>query len=401
MIHRNINYLISTVATMGFACAQSLYYVGDEAQESLPLKWTVGSNVIYDNNIVPIGVKEEAWSVNPYLQASMTNVSPQTTIDLYARVGVIYFLTDLTNAGADDTFPQARLGFDLLHNVNSRVRLASRNSFAYEFEPDYAQGFSSPRGSDPYILWSSDNSIGYRWTARLGSYTGLTVGGLDTDNEIASRFSYELYHNMRYQLTQRTVLVAGYRYSDWSGDQQDSTNHFITGGFEHRLSPTEILTASAGVQLREVEGADNSTSPFAEAAYSAKLNTRVTVRGFARYSIEDFDTVQLVGTDLFQYADQQVLRVGINGSYALTPRLSAFGGLDYITTAFDDGNQLGGALTDSGRSENVFNASLGLRATINTALTGECAVNFTDSGSDFAQREFDRVRVSAGVNYSF
>ncbi len=407
-MNHSLKYLFSSVATLGFACAQSLYYTGDEAQESLPLKWTVGSNVIYDNNLVPIvpagqpGFEESAVSVNPYAQVSLTNVSPQTTLDFYARVGVIYFLTDSETPGADDTFPSARLGFDLIHNMNSRVRFSSRNSFAYEFEPDYAQGFSSPRGVDPYTLWSSDNSIGYRFTERLGTYTGFTLGGLETDFNLASRFTWEVYEQLRYQFNQRTVLTAGYRYTQWSGDQQDSTNHFITGGFEHRLSPTSIVVASAGVQLRDVDGTDDGgTSPFFEMALTSKLNSRVSVRAFTRYSVEDFDTVQLIGADPFQFADQQVLRIGVNGSYALTPRLSAFGGLDYINTSFDQGANLNGGAGVTGLSEDVINASIGLRATINPALTGECALNYTDSGSDFLGRDFDRMRISAGVSYTF
>lgn len=408
-MNHSLKYILSSVATLGFACAQSLYYQGDEAQDSLPVKWTVGGNVIYDNNLIPIaqpgqpGFEEDAWSVNPYASVSLTNVSPQTTIDFYARVGVIYFLTDSEVPGADDTFPSARLGFDLIHNLNSRVRFSSRNSFAYEFEPDYAQGFSTPRGLDPYMLWSSDNSVGYRWTERLGSYSGFTIGGLESEIDIASRFSWDLYHQMRYQLSKRTVLTGGYRYTQWSGDQQDSTNHFITGGFEHRLSPTTIAVVNAGVQLRDVDGAaDSGASPFFECALNSQLNTRASVRAFTRYSVEDFDTVQNIGVNSFQFADQSVLRIGINGTYALTPRLSAFGGLDYINTAFDDGNQLGGGvLTATGLQEDVINVSLGLRATINPAVTGECTINYTDAGSDFAGRDYDRMRLSAGVSYTF
>jgi hypothetical protein len=407
-MNHSLKYFLSSVATIGFACAQSLYYVGDEAQESLPIKWTVGSNLIYDNNVVPVnapgqpGFEESAVSVNPYAQVSVTNVSPRTTLDFYARIGAIYFLTDSETPGADKTFPNARLGFDLNHNLNSRVRFSSRNSFAYEFEPDYAQGFSSPRGIDPYTLWSSDNSIGYRFTERFGSYSGFTVGGLESDFALASRFTWELYEQLRYQFSRRTVLTAGYRYSQWSGDQQDSSNHFITGGFEHRLSPTSILVASAGAQIRDVDGTDEGgTSPFLEMALSSQLNSRTTVRAFTRYSVEDFDTVQVIGGDPFQFADQQVLRIGVSGTYAITPRLSAFGGFDYINTSFDDGSNLNGGTGTTALQEDVINVSVGLTATINTALSAQCAFNYTDSASDLLGRDFDRMRLSVGMSYAF
>jgi hypothetical protein len=413
-MNHKLKYLFTSVASLGVACAgQSLYYSGDAEKESLPLKWTVGSNVIFDNNLIPtipsgqVGSEENAVSISPYAQVTLTNVSPQTTIDLYARVGVIYFLTESDVPAADDTFPSARVGFDVNHNFNSRVRFTSRNSYSYEFEPDYSQGLSAPRGQDPYTLWSSDNSVGYRFSERFGSYTGFTIGGLDSAIDIASRFTWDVYEQLRYQLDKRTVLTGGYRYSQWSGDQQDSTNHFITGGLEHRFSKTSIMLANAGIQLRDVDGTDDAgASPFFEVAVDTKLNSRASVKSFTRYSVEDFDTVQSVGGNSFQYANQQVLRIGINGSYSLTPRLSLFGGVDYINTAFDDGTELVAPFgKDSGKKEDVLNLSLGLRAKINPALTGECVINFTDSSSDFKSatftRDFDRTRISAGVNYTF
>jgi hypothetical protein len=413
-MNHSINYLFSTAFTCGIVCAgQGLYYTGDVEKESLPIKWTLGSNIIYDDNLVPTvpsgsGFEESAVSINPYAQLSLTNVSPQTTIDLYARLGVIYFFTDSETPGADDTFPSARVGFDINHNFNSRVRFSSRNSLAYEFEPDYSRGFSTPRGVDPYTLWSSDNSIGYRFTERVGTYTGLVVGGLESDVDIARRFTWEVYEQLRYQYSKRSVLTAGYRYSQWSGDQQDSTNHFVTGGIEHRLSSTSIVVASAGAQFRDVDGTDDDggASPFFEMALNSQLNSRVSVRAFTRYSVEDFDTVQVVGADPLQFADQQVLRIGVSSSYELTPRLTAIGGIDFVSTDFNDGTNLNNPTDkDSGKSEEVINVSLGLRATINPALSGECILNYTDSTSDFSSatftRDFDRMRLSVGVNYTF
>ena len=39
-----------------FSCvsAQSLYYVGQNTSETIPLTWVVGANVIWDNNVTPV-----------------------------------------------------------------------------------------------------------------------------------------------------------------------------------------------------------------------------------------------------------------------------------------------------------------------------------------------------------
>ena len=399
-------FAFAAVATFGVACAQGLYLVNDDSSVNSPIRWTVGVSAVYDDNINPgviagDGSNEDAWSINPYVGASFTSKNPQTTIDFYARAGVNYYLTESELDGADDTTGNARIGFDLTHNINERLRFTSRNFIAYEMEPEYAYGVSNQRGIDPYTFWSTDNSVGYRWTERVGSYTGFSLTGYSGDAANGDRDSWSVYHQMRYVTSPRSTLTAQYRYSEWSGDASESQNHYWTVGLEHRLSSTSIVVLNGGVQVRDVDGGDSSTSPYFEVALNNRVNTSFSIRGFARYSVEDLDTIRRIGATDFEFSDQQVLRVGLTGEYALTPRLSGFGGIDYITTAFDGGNEIGGALTAGGAEEDLVNLYVGLRAKISDQLTGECSINYTDSTSDSADRDYDRLRLSAGVSYSF
>ena len=78
---------------VGSASAQGLYYIGTEAQESIPLKWVVGANVIYDDNVSPGYSSERKFvGLNPYVGLSFVSITPQTTWDVYARLGLIYYL---------------------------------------------------------------------------------------------------------------------------------------------------------------------------------------------------------------------------------------------------------------------------------------------------------------------
>ena len=122
-----------------------------------------------------------------------------------------------------------------------------------------------------------------------------------------------------------------------------------------------------------------------------------------RYGIEDYDTIRNVGLTSYEYNDQRTLRIGLNGDYALSPRLSLFGGVDYISTNFDKGLIVSGtgAPTDEGATEDILNLYIGLRAKFTDTLTGECSINYTDSASDFLGNDYDRLRLSMGVNYSF
>jgi hypothetical protein len=398
---------VAGIASLASASAQGLYYAGQEANETIPLTWAVGASMIWDNNVTPLvtpdkpGFEDEAWSINPYVQANFTNVDPQTSVNFYARAGANYYIDSLEAQGADETIPNMRLGFDYNHSASARLRFSSRNFLAYEMEPEFAVGISNDRTVNPYFLYTTDNAVGYRWTERVGSYTGFGFTGYFGDAQFADRKSWNLYHQMRYQFNQRTVLTSQYRYMAWTGDANSSTNHFITGGTEYRLSQNSVFVGSAGVQFRSVDNGDNSSSPFLEASVRSQMNSAFSIRAFTRYSMEDFDTIQFVGANIFEYSNQQVMRLGVTGEYRLTPRVTGFGGLDVVHTMYDGGNQLNGNGKDSGRTEDLINAYIGLRTQLTNELTGDCTINYTDSTSDFQNNDYDRLRLSVGASYTF
>ena len=235
---------LAAVSAIGAANA-SLYYVQDEAQESLPLKWTVGVNLTWDDNVNPTavgpGADDEALSINPYVGLSFVSITPQTTWDVYARVGAIYYFDEPEALGSEDIYAQARAGVNFTHRVSERLRFSSRNFISYELEPDYSYGYSTSRQVGEYLYWQTDNAVGYRWTERLATYTGFTLSDLDYDSSVpnADRFIWTIYHQFRYQVSPQTVATAEYRYSEASGDgvASDSQNHYVLVGAEHRFSP--------------------------------------------------------------------------------------------------------------------------------------------------------------------
>jgi hypothetical protein len=77
----NLSAVTCCLLLAGAASAQSLYYVGSEAQESLPLKWVVGMSAFYDDNVNAggFGPEEGSFGLNPYVGLSFVNITPQTT----------------------------------------------------------------------------------------------------------------------------------------------------------------------------------------------------------------------------------------------------------------------------------------------------------------------------------
>ena len=415
---------VAGAAALSSAHAQGLYYSGDEHKESLPLKWIVGADVVFDDNVNPtaigVGSGESGTSINPYVGVTFISISPQTTWDVYARLGLVYYF-DQPSGLQDDTYTQSRVGVDFTHNFSERLRFASRNFIAYELEPDYSYGFATSRQTGEYFYWQTDDSLGYRWTERFATYTGIQLTGLYYDSSVpnSDRFTWQPYIQGRYQLSPQTVLTADYRYAQTSGDgaASDATDHYLLAGIEHRFSATTILIARAGAQFHEVDsaGSDNSVSPYVELALNSQINTRFSVRSFLRYGLENYDTVRAVPNTVlppaltYEFDSRETLRLGVAGEYAISPRFSLFGGLDYIPSNFEDGRLVnppavlppGVSATAGGYSEDIFNGYIGLSVKFNDYLYGTLSYNHTTSSSDLLGGDYDRNRVSVGLRAEF
>jgi hypothetical protein len=392
--------------------AQGLYYIGSESDEPLPLKWVVGASLIYDDNVnagfaVAGADEEDSFAINPYVGLSFVTITPQTTWDVYGRLGTIYYFD--APDGTDDFNSQSRAGINLTHRFSERLRFSSQNFISYEMEPDYSYGYASTRSNGEYFFWQADNSLGYRWTERLATYTGLRLSGTDYGSDVANndRFTWEGYNQFRYQFSPQTVLTMDYRYGETSGNDlaSDSTNQFLLLGAEHRFSANTIGIVRAGAQFRDVDQGTDSTSPYLEAAFNWQATEALRLRSYARYGIEDYDTVQSFPTGAVEFSDRRTLRFGVSGEYVLNPMVSLFGGLDYIPTRYQDGKLVGviGAPPPStaDADEDIINAYIGVSYRLSDLLTASASYNFTDSSSDFDNRDYTRNRISIGVSAEF
>lgn len=413
-----LSTLAIATATIGVGQA-SLYYIPGEAQESLPLRWTVGVNATWDDNVNPtvpsgaVGHEDEVFSVNPYVGLTFVSITPQTTVDVYARLGAIYYFDEPEAIGSDDFYYQARAGVNITHRVNERLRFSTRNFIAYELEPDYSYGFATSRQLGEYLYWQTDNSVGYRWSERFATYTGFTLTGLDYDNNVRNqdRFTWSLYNQFRYQLTPQTVLTLDYRYAhtDADGLAADSESHYVLVGAEHRFSPNTIFVGRVGAQFRESDRKGDQTSPFVEAVLRSQINEQFSIRAFARYGIEHYDTVRTVaGVGTFDFTDRRTLRLGVSSEYEISQMLTLFGGLDYIPATFDDGRNVaaGGVPSSvSGFDEDIFNAYIGVSVKFTDYLFGTLSYNYTHSSSDFDSAfyagDYTRNRVNVGIRAEF
>ena len=392
----------------GSASAQGLYLydANSDAKESLPLKWVVGANAIYDSNASPgYGPQKSSFALNPTLGLSFVSMTPQTTWDVYAKLGLIYYFDP--PAGVNDFNSQSRIGINVTHRFSERLRFSSHNFISYELEPDYSYGYASSRAQGEYLFWASDNAIGYRWSERFATYTGLLLSGTTYQHSQNSDiFTWQVYNQFRYQIYSPTVLTFDVRYAEstLSGVASDSSDQYYLVGAEHRFSPGTIGILHAGLQLHDVKGGSNSSSPYVEFAVNSQTTQQLMIRSYARYGIEGYNTVQNdphTGHAV-EFDNRQTLRFGVSGEYALSPKLSLFSGIDYLPTTYASGREVAAPHASvADMKESIFNAYIGASLKFNDYLTGTLSYNYTHSSSDIPYQVYDRSRISLGLSSEF
>ncbi len=403
---RKFPFLFLAVLINHAIAAEGLYYTGTEAQESLPIKWLFGANAIYDDNVSAGSFtstgSDSSLALNPNAGVSFTSLTPQTTWDVYGKFGLIYYF-DAPESLNDDTFSQSRLNASVTHRFSERLRFMSRNFVANELEPEYSYGIASSRSGKEYFSWMTDDSIGYRWTERLGTYTGIRFSGnrFDTDGENSNDSTkIEGYEQFRYQLTPQSVLTSEYRYSqtNGSGVASDSTDQYFIVGVDHRFSPNTIGIFKTGLQLRDVNDGGSSSNPYLEIALQSQINQQFRLGAYTRYSAESNDTV----LGLLDYEDRRALRIGANANYILSEDVSLFSGTDLIFSNYMNGRNVNDNTYGPDKYENNLNAYIGCSYKLTDYLICKLSYTYTQTFTDISDaREYVRNRISLGLSAEF
>jgi hypothetical protein len=391
--------------------AEGLYYTGTEAQESLPIKWSLGANAIFDDNVAAGSStdSDSSMAVMPNLGVSFTSNTPQTTWDVYGKLGLIYYF-DAPESLSDDTFSQSRLNASFSHNFTERLKIMSRNYVANELEPDYSYGSASGRTGNENFTWMTDNSVGFRWTERIGTYTGLRFSGLRVDTEEAinnnDRTTIEAYEQFRYQLSPQSVLTSEYRYAQTDGSDfaSDSTDQYFLVGVDHRFSPNTIGIFKTGAQLRDVDKGDGGLGPYLEIALQSQINQQFRLGAYTRYGAEVNSTVLRDDEgNNYDYEDLRVLRVGGNGRYTVSKDLSLLAGGDFIFSNYMDGRVANTSNTyGPDKYETNLNGYVGLSYKLTDYLFGNFYYTYTQTFTDISdEREYDRNRITLGLSAEF
>lgn len=303
----------------------------------------------------------------------------------------------------DDLFYNARLLFNISHSFSRRTTLANNFYVTYEIEPNYSAGVTAGRRAGQYVYGYNSTTLAYAWSQRVKTTTGYTVDGIKyvEDDEIGSyedRFSHTFSQQISYALSRRTALIAEYRFrfTDYRDTPQfvageeyinpDYTSHYILVGVDRAWSDRLTSSIRAGVELYESDRTSEA-SPYIEGSINYAVSRRTNVRWYLQAGHD--------GSELGFYNSRYSYRTGIIASHQITKRLNGYGGIHYVHSDFD---AAGGG---ESINEDELNASLGLTYNFWQNLSLDANYSYTTVASDEAFRDYDRHRVSVGLNATF
>ncbi|MFP6880710.1 MAG: hypothetical protein VCA34_07160, partial [Roseibacillus sp.] len=166
----------------------------------------------------------------------------------------------------------------------------------------------------------------------------------------------------------------------------------------------------AGGQHYNIDGGGDGWSPYVEATVRTALSEAASVRAFVRYGIEDrnrsIPTHDCAGPQVLGvYEERKVSRLGAQGSYVVSPKLTAFAGVNVVLIEYDSevglGNPFLGLEAPGSLSDAIVNFNIGASYEVldNLFVTG--SYNYSNSSSDADIRDYDRHRVQMGVQSAF
>lgn len=385
-----------TVLASGAAHAQGLFNVtpNEGVKESLPLKYTVTAGLGWDDNVTPTAQEgESALFSNLGIGANFASITPQTVFDVNAFLGATHYWQGIDVPGVSDQNYQSRLVLNVAHNINPRLRVSSRNFVNYGLEPDYNYGFANDRSSKEVLYLSTDNAVGFQWSERVGTFTGISYNTLQNDSavSISDRDMLTAYNQIRYVGTEQTVYTMDYRYA-WANNAvaDDAQIQTLLFGFEHRLSELSLLTARVGASMRSLDGGGDSTSPTFELAYNNQVTELFKLRAISRLGFEEYGTTAGAGA----YEENQTMRLSLAGDYNLSKNLIFTGGVNYVHSEYT-----GGALPED--ELDLINAHVGVTLKLENNMDVTLTYNWTDSSAEIVGTDYTRNRIQVGLSYTF
>lgn len=386
------------------AYGQSLYTLAGPVglEESLPLKWTFNVAGGYDDNVNSSNFnKQESAFINTDIGVSLANYDAVTQYSFSAKLGGIFYLKDL-DGNTNETLSNSTLAANLSHSFDQTLRYNGSVSFAWQPEPNYANGIANSRRDGDYIYVYVASSLSKAWTTRYSTTAGASFSMIDYQEDSAktdNRQYVNLNFDNRYKWTERLALSI-----NWNGSYcereygNDEISNFVLAGIEYAVAQNTSATLRVGPQFKNVEHQGTRTYPSAEFGLNHRMTDRFSMGMFIRYSNEATNTY--VPNSDSSYYSNETWRVGVTSTLQLTHRVSLNAGVNLISSDYSRPSS-----TSIGDTKTLtVNATAGVKLMLTNVLALTAQYSYTNgsySGYTYPMPDYNRNVFSFGMNYSF
>lgn len=393
--------MISAAVLLATAQApgQGLLTIGQRADypQNVPLTFNVTAGGGYDRIDYGPGIEDvDSFFTYGGVGVLYGHDDRVTQWNIGADFGALYYFDD---AGLEDDLDyNARVSFNIAHRLSRRLSVSDNLYFTYETEPDYGVGASSGRRAGQYVYGYNNLAVSYAWSERVSTTTGYVVEGIrytDSDElgEFEDRVSHTFSQQVSYALSRTTDLVGEYRYriTDYRNTPDgevnpDYTSHFILAGVDQAWSERTNVSFRAGAEIYESDRTDE-TAPYAEGSIAYAVSRQTTARFYGQIGFD--------ASELGSYDSRYSYRTGIVADHQFTSRLAGSAGVHYVHSDYEGNDRI-----ESGTQDEV-NASVGMSYNFWSNLSLDANYSFTTISSDTEFSDYDRHRVSLGLNATF
>lgn len=383
----------------GSAHAFSLYDTAPAVglPQSHAIKYNSYVRMGYDSNMDASYTKETASCyVNAGMGASYADFESVNKISYRFNLGATKYLKESESSGKS-MFADCGLSASLAHSISARSTYMATLSLTYSPEPDYASGISASRRQGDCLYWAFSNSynqsIDARWSWNVNaSYSG----NLYSETEYKS--DDRQYLNCSAGLSYRASALLSYRAAfsyrfDMRDEGYNSDNYTLSFGFSRSLDPVSSCSGSLGLQTKLIHG-DTILSPNLNLGYNRKVTEGLSMNTYLTLSNENVDTYRMGGN----YLSDMTWRVGVSGSYTLSPDVAFNFGISLVRSQYTRGTR---GMSDE--TSTTLNPSVGMSYHFSNDLIGSINYSYTLYNKDRSgdSYEYNRHNISTGLTYTF
>ena len=350
----------------------------------------------YDDNVgtSSVGTQSSAFtSANVILD--YTFGEPRLQIALNAGAGGTYYYEKIS--GVQDYDIDLRGALGITYKASPRLTLGGTLLATYLTEPSfqYPGGLISRNGN--YFYTTDKLFLEYAWSHRFSTRTSYSFEAYDYENssvgDVSNRVTNVFGNEFRFQMVPTTNLVAEYRYGivSYQNSTLDSATHFALGGIDHVFNPRLSASLRGGAEFRSYNNDGDRTAPYFESSVNYALGRRTSVGWTTRYGIEE--------PDLLNAQSRTTFRTGLQTKFDFTSRIGFTGSIYYV---HDDYHVfVGNNVVNNAFSDDTFDADIAFRYGLTRLIGLQLGYHYTNATSDLPAREYDRNRVSGGINVTF